>query len=212
MKKLIFFLLAVSFVWTKALAEEVYEEVSYDDLLNKIEAKKSSVARGSAMDPFASLQIHAGFGLTAAANRVNINGTNSFKYQSGFQLSAGIDLFTPHWVAEGALRNFGQIQSGTEVRTLREYDLKVLYRDLLDAKLGYRAGLGLGTRYMRISDEAWGTNFSSDTPTSLLFGGLDFYANKNLSFGLEGALRSAMVNSTIDRNAGDLTLRMDCYF
>jgi hypothetical protein len=164
------------------------------------------------LDPLDSLQIHAGFGLTAAANRVNIDGTNSFKYQSGFQISAGIDLFTPHWVAEAALRNFGQIQSGTEVRTLREYDLKVLYRDLIDSKMGYRAGMGLGNRFMRITDDLYELNYESNTPTSLMFGGIDFYTSKNLSFGLEAALRSAMVNSTIDRNAGDLTLRMDCYF
>lgn len=187
-----------------------YEEVSYDDLVNQINKRKNSVVR-NANDPLDSLKIHAGLGLLTSVNSVNTGeGGDTMKYQNGFQLSLGIDLFSPQWAAEGALRNFGQARSGTETRSLREFDLKFMHRDLISSSAGFRLGAGIGTRYLKIDDGD--LHIDDSTPTALLFGGLDIYASKNFSVGFEGGFRTSMVNQTADKGALDLTLRMDTYF
>lgn len=188
-----------------------YEEVSYDDLVNQLHQKKTSVIQ-NANDPLDANILHAGFGLITSANSLNIRGDNTIKYQNGFQLSLGIDLFSPQWVAEAALRNFGQAHSGTESRTLREFDLKLIHRDRLSADVGYRLGAGIGNRYLKLIDDTNGVAIEDNTPTSIFFAGFDFFASKNMSVGVELGLRTSMVNSTTDRNAADLMIRLDTYF
>jgi len=189
----------------------VMEEVSYDDLVNQLSQKRQSIATPDT-DPFDSIKIHAGFGLIGSANKVNVEGDNATKWQSGFQISLGVDLFSPHWGAEGDVRNFGQARSGTETRSLREYDLKFFHRNHFSQTAGYRVGAGVGTRYLKIDDEVNGVFIQDNTPTAVLFGGIDAYASKGLSFGIEAGWRNSMINATADRNAMDLTLRLDTYF
>jgi len=204
-----FWFVTVLLVSTLAQAAE-YEEVSYDDLVNQINKRKNSVVR-DANDPLDSIKIHAGLGLLTSANNVNTGrGGDTLKYQNGFQLSLGIDLFSPQWAAEMALRNFGQAKSGTETRSLREFDLKFMHRDMISSGSGYRAGAGIGTRYLKIDDGD--VNIDDSTPTALIFGGLDVYAAKNFSVGLESGFRTSMVNQTADRGSLDLTIRLDTYF
>jgi hypothetical protein len=159
------------------------------------------------------IQLHAGLGLISSANSIRAAGQrDQIKYQSGFQLTLGIDLFSPSWVAETALRNFGQVRSGTEVRSLREFDLKLMNRNLISDVTGYRAGLGIGHRYLKIDDEANNLSINDNTPTALFFVGLETYLSKTLSIGLEAGLRSSMVIETADKASADLTLRLDTYF
>ncbi len=194
---------------TKAWAAE-YEEVSYDDLVNQINKKKNSVTR-NINDPLDAQKIHAGLGLLTSANSVNTGeGGDTIKYQNGFQISLGIDLFSADWAAEAALRNFGQARSGSETRSLREFDLKFMRRAMFSSNSGFRLGAGIGTRYLKINDV--NVDINDTTPTALLFGGLDVYAAKNFSVGLETGLRTSMVTQTTDKGAADLTLRMDAYF
>jgi len=193
-------------------AGKEYEEVSYDDLVNQLNKKKSSVIRG-ANDPFDDIQLHAGFGLITSANSVNTGGARDvLKYQNGFQLSLGIDLFSPNWTAETAIRNFGQARSGTETRSLREFDLKFMHRDSIKDKLGFRLGTGIGNRYLIIDDAENNIAINDNTPTALFFGGLDVFASKKLSIGIEAGLRTSMINQTADKSAADITVRMDTYF
>ncbi len=196
----------------KVQAEE-YEEVSYDDLVNQISHRKSQInSRQETSANFDNLLIHAGIGLVTTATSINYQGNDNLKYQNGFELSMGIDLFSENWATEGVIRNFGQSTSGSETRSLRELDLKILYRSSPLNKFGFRAGAGLGTRYFKLSDSANGASIDDTTPTALAFGGLDVYLSKNVSLGIEAGLRSAMVSSTTDKNSIDTALHLDTYF
>ncbi len=204
-----FWLAAALLVSTLAQAAD-YEEVSYDDLVNQINKRKNSVVQ-NANDPLDSIKLHAGVGLLTSANNINTGqGSDTVKYQNGFQLSLGIDLFSPEWAAETALRNFGQAKSGSETRSLREFDLKLMHRHMLSSSSGFRLGAGIGTRYLKIDDI--NVNIDDTTPTALIFGGLDIYAAKNFSVGIESGFRTSMVNQTSDRGSLDLTVRLDTYF
>lgn len=188
-----------------------YEEVSYDDLVNQLSTRKQATVQ-DANDPFDTIKIHTGFGLISTAANMSANGSSSYRYMSGFQLSAGIDLFSPNWMAEGVLRNFGQSSAGTEERSMREYDLKVLYRNQLASSVGYRLGGGIGTRTLKLSDSATNYSVNDTTPITVLVGGIDVMASQYVSFGIEAGLRTAMVTSTADKSSGDLTLHVDASF
>jgi hypothetical protein len=212
LKILILCLGLISAFSTKVWADE-YEEVTYDDLINQIGRSKSQLSSQQENTAgFDSLQIHAGFGLVTTATTINYQGTNNLKYQNGFQISMGIDLFSNNWATEGVIRNFGQVTSGTETRSLRELDLKIVFRSTPEHRLGLRAGAGMGTRYFKLSDEFNGVLINDTTPTALAFAGFDIYASKNMSFGIETGIRSAMVASTTDKNSVDATFRLDTFF
>lgn len=202
------FLLATS--WTSVYANE-YEEVTYEELLNELSAQKNTVQR-SLYSPFDSIMIHTGIGITMAANQIRVDNQDIYRNQNGFQLSMGIDLFSPYWSAEGSIRNFGTSRTSTESRSIREFDLKVVNRNILDAKFGYRLGMGIGHRTSKYSDSRKGIYLNENTPTTVFFGGVDNYINKNLSLGFEAGLRSAMVGSTSEKNSFDITLRLDTYY
>lgn len=197
---------------TLVQAADEYQEVSYEDLVNQINQKKTSVIR-EANDPFDEIKLHAGLGLIASANNIDTgSGGDKLKYQNGFQLSLGIDLFSEEWVAETALRNFGLAESGTERRSLREFDLKLMHRNFLSASTGYRLGAGIGNRYLKVDDSFNQLSINDNTPIALFFGGIDVMMSKNFSVGVESGLRTSMVNQTSDKSGLDLTFRLDSYF
>ncbi len=194
---------------TKVLAEEV-KELTYDDLVERLSQKKARVIRNQ-NDIRDDLKIHAGFGLLSSMNTMNAgSGKDEIKYQNGFQISLGIDLLSPLWASEVALRNFGQAKSGTETRTLREFDLKFFHHDMFSRNSGYRLGAGLGTRYFKLQDQD--LQIDESTPIALMMGGLDIFASSHFSVGFEAGFRTSMVNTSADKGGLDLTLRMDAYF
>lgn len=188
------------------------EEIRYEDLVNQLTAKRKASISRSTPDSLDNLKIHAGFGLIGSANSVNINGSNSIKYQNGFQVSLGIDLFSPEWASEVDMRNFGQTKSGTETRSLREFDLKFMNRAMFNSIYGYRLGAGIGNRYLKIEDERNEISINDNTPAGLMLFGLDSMINKNMSVGIEGVFHSSLISRTADRNSLDMTLRLDTYF
>lgn len=196
---------------TLVLAADV-EEVSYDDLVNQLNRKKQSYKQSAAHDPFDTLKIHAGLGLITSANQVSTTKGSSTRYQNGFQLSVGIDLFSPEWAAEAALRNFGQASTGSETRSLREFDLKMMNRGSLSSAVGYRLGAGLGTRYLKIEDGAQNISVNDSTATAIIFGGFEAFASKNMSLGIETGFRTALMNDTADKGSLDMMIRLDTYF
>ncbi len=205
--------LALLFALSPKVQADEYEEVTYDDLVSQIGRSKSQLTnRQETTADFESLQIHAGFGLVTTATTINYQGANNLKYQNGFQLSMGIDLFSSNWATEGVIRNFGQVTSGTETRSLRELDLKIVFRSTPERRLGLRAGAGMGTRYFKLTDDFNGVVINDTTPTAVAFAGFDIYASQNMSFGIETGIRSAMVASTTDKNSVDATFRLDTFF
>lgn len=210
----LFFLFTVLLSTTAsfALPENDGEEIRYEDLVNQLTAKRKANISRSTPDTLDNLKIHAGIGLIGSANSVNINGSNAIKYQNGFQVSLGIDLFSPEWASEVDMRNFGQTKSGTETRSLREFDLKFMNRAMFNSIYGYRLGAGIGNRYLKIEDERNDISVNDNTPCGLMLFGLDSMISKNMSVGLEGVFHSSLINRTADRNSLDMTVRLDTYF
>lgn len=195
--------------WTSVWAED-YEEVSYESLLNQLQSKTKP--RYNQNSEFDGIMIHAGFGLITGMSTVRTGETDSYKFQNGFQMSLGIDLFDPQWEAETSLRNFGRTNSGTETRSLREFSMKLLYKNRTSDNAGFRIGAGIGNRYLRIADDQNNIFVDDNTPVSVFSAGVDSYTSKNFSIGFEVGLKTALVTRTIDKNAVDMGLRFDTHF
>lgn len=211
MKTVLHWLLCLGLVTcvTPVLANE-YEELSYDDLVNQLQQKKRKVENATVRNSLDDLKLHAGVGLLTAINRIDVPGTTGERALSGFQISAGIDLFSPEWVSEFALKNFGRSEQGAETRSLREIDLRVFHRKVISGQLGYRLGGGLGTRYLQFSNQK--VSISEQTPCFVAFSSLEAYVGPNVSLGAEAGVRAALVERTIDKSALDLMVRLDTFF
>jgi hypothetical protein len=216
MKKLILLLLLffVLFPQAKVWAQE-YEEISYDDLVNRLGKKRTQVIRNQpGANVLDDILIHAGFALANSSLSYLNNGQSSQKNVNGFQLSFGIDLFSPNWSAEGTLRNLGgssDMQTNSEVKSFREFNVEVMYRNAgHDNVFGYRMGFGFGNRYLRVSENI-GT-FEEYTPLLIVFTGVDFNINRHFGIGGELSFRSSMLPETHDKSSVDLLVRLDTYF
>jgi hypothetical protein len=205
-KKSVVIILTI-FSWTLVQAQE-YKEQSYDDLLNELTSRTKKSQSYYANESLDSIKIHVGFGALASANKIKIQDKTLIKEQSGFQLSMGLDLFSQNWATEIVIRNFGQTESATEIRSLREYDLIVLFKDKLENQMGYRFGMGLGTRYLRISDNANNIFIDSSTPTGVLFIGAEAFLSQYLSIIFDMGTRTALITDTVDKNSIDLGLNL----
>lgn len=209
----LFLFFASSILATKVRADEAsstYEEVSYDDLINRLHKKKSQFISNqtSVLD---DITLHAGIGLVTTAVSVEQNSHFSQMNLNGFQLSLGVDLFSPNWVAEGAIRNFGSGGDNISNHSFREVDLKTFYRSpSSNNTVGYRLGAGLATQYLDFKDP--GISVSESSPAMILFGALETNISRNFGLGVEFGYRSSLLSSNADKSSIDMMLRMDTFF
>lgn len=188
-----------------------YEEVSYDSLLNELSGKKNKMINNSSRSSqFNDIQIHAGFAWIGTSTQVKYNDRSDSFFQNGIQMNLGIDLFSPRWISEATLRNFGTQDTHGKKISLREMDLKILYRNQLSNNLDYRLGGGLSTRDLKF--RAGSYTAKENTPFSLLSVGIESHLNQYLSLGMETTIRTSMVTDSVDKNALDLSVRLEASF
>ncbi len=193
--------------------EDDAELMDYDAIVRELSHTGASHARPSKpdSDPFASILLHGGVGLASTFSTFSHQGQKVRMGQRGFQAAFGIDLFSDHWLAEGAARSFSRGNHGRLGVGLKEFDLKVYYRERMTTAIGMRVGAGLAARYLTVSDPgAADTVFS--TPSTILALGGEYFIGRSLSVGAELSARHALIGETVDRNAVDATVRLDTHF
>lgn len=200
-------LLAAPTLVEAAFSENDYEEVSYDDLLNELSARKSRVTQKS-NSSFDDVRLHAGIGYTNSFTNIAANKRNFNRHANGIQLSLGMDLFSPNWYSEGVFKNFGLTTSGSEEMTLRELDLKIGYTNKLEGVWSYTLSSGLSNRFLRFTDSATGMNVSDTTPSLIVSTGFQALVHKHLSVGAEFSAHTAMISHTADKNSFDFAFRL----
>lgn len=223
-KRLFIFLFSILLISPKALPSSE-EEISYDAIVSEL-SRSTDVLPTVDSDPFNNVQIHLGVGIANSLFSVqHKNGQTTHASQRGVQIGIGIDLFSPQWVAEGTLTNYGQREYDQSRIALNEFGLRGAYVTPLDQSLSLRLGAGLTARYLNMSyldisthDEKNGRSLARReeayiTPTTLVFVGLDTYLSRRLSIGAEVAARSSLTSDeTPDHSALDLTLNLSGHF
>lgn len=199
-----------------AIADSDSEVLGYDSIVNQLNrenerannsrTKQATVAPPDALD---TIWFHGGVGLASYMETINFGGGQSvFVGQKGIVVSGGIDLFSNTWLAEGAVRNFGETEDSTTHVAMKEFDLKLVYHDRLATHLGFHLAGGLSARYMTISRPGQPVA-DYTTPTSIAAVGVEYMFGDRLSVGFEGSTRNAMISDTVDKSSLDATLRVD---
>ena len=194
-------------VQAAATSSDGYEEVSYDDLLNELSAKKRSMVKNQDSS-FDDVRLHAGIGYVNGFTNISAANGNYNRHANGIQLSLGMDLFSPNWYTEGVFKNYGVTSSGSEEMTLRELDLKIGYTDKLESIWSYSISSGLSNRFLQFSDSAKNISVNDTTPSLIISTGVSAQVHKNLSIGAEVSGHTAMVNKTADKNSFDFAFRL----
>jgi hypothetical protein len=195
--------------------EEDADMMDYDSIVKELSSSTPGGSNRSHVvaprpDPLANVLFHGGVGLATTMSQVERQGQRIHMDQRGFQAALGIDLFSDYWLAEGTVRSFGDRDYTNTTISLKEFDLKVYYRDRLTANVGLRIGGGLSARYLSVSSSMG--EFSYSTPASVAALGLEYFLGRTVSIGAELSARNSLIEETIDRSAVDATLRVDTHF
>lgn len=207
-------LLSVSLTFTTTLVQAAsdsrgdYQEVSYDELLNELSAKKKSLGTQKRPHDLDDVRLHAGVGYANSFTNISAQNQNFNRHATGIQLSVGMDLFSPRWYSEGVFRNYGQSSSGSEEFSLRELDLKIGYTDKLESIWSYNLSAGLSNRFLKFADAVKGISVDETTPSLVIGTGFMAQVHRHLSLGAEVGARSALVNRTADKNSFDFAFRL----
>ena len=193
------------------------ESDDYDTIVNDLTNRNRSATISPRLrDPLTDSAIHAGLGFDNNFETVrSYLGRRLPLSQSGVQAAVGIDLFSPHWVAEGSASSFGAENVSNCQVDLHEFDLKILNKGHLSGALNYRVGGGITARYLNV-DEPGQTGGRSKvnyvTPASVALIGGEVSFSEHVSAGLDGSYRSALISETIDHVAFDIALHVDAHF
>lgn len=185
-----------------------YQEVSYDELLNELSAKKKSLGAQQRPSDLDDVRLHMGVGYANSFTNISANQQNYNRHATGIQLSVGMDLFSPNWYSEGIFRNYGTTASGSEEFSLRELDLKIGYTNKLESIWSYNLAAGLSNRFLKFSDANKGLSIDQTTPSLVIGTGFSAQVHRNLSLGAEIGAKSPMMGSAADKSSIDFALRL----
>lgn len=192
--------------------DEESELMSYDAIIREL--SQGGVTRGQSAraptDPFASVLLHGGVGLATTFGVFSHQGQRIQMNQRGFQAALGIDLLSENWLAEATARSFAREKYGRSDVSLKEFDLKLYYRNRFATQLGLRAGLGIAARYLNVASPSGVAEYT--TPAMVAGLGLEYFLGRSVSFGAELSARNSLIDETIDRSAIDATFRVDTHF
>jgi hypothetical protein len=188
------------------------EDENFDSIVQRLSQPKPAQIRNYDDDPFANLRLHGGVGMSQSVTYFSgADGDERFA-QKGIQAAIGVDLFSPNWIAEGALVNYATSLIGDSQVSLREFDLRIYYHRTKGYFWTYTLGGGVAARYLTIARKDFSSAVEFATPSTIAFAGLMARINANISLTTEMAVRYALIEDTQDKSAFNLTFRIDTHF
>ncbi|MGZ3743872.1 MAG: hypothetical protein ACXVB1_11360 [Pseudobdellovibrionaceae bacterium] len=193
-------------VWATGNISEGYQEVTYEELVNELNSKKSTVELNKKLT---LNEIHLGVGYVHSFTQLNVNRKNTERSQNGLQLSASMNLDSPNLYAESVLRNF----SGS---TISQEDLQILQ---VDARLGYINSIaplwkghlftGFSGRMIQANNSV--QNYSVNELTPSFTAGLGVLAeiHKHIRLGFELGGRTSILGNNTEKNSVDFAMHLD---
>jgi hypothetical protein len=188
--------------------EENYED--YDSIVGDLSSRTSNNNNGDILN-LDAMKLHAGFGFTNTLIdlRSTPNGPSKITLQ-GFQLSMGLDLFSPNVITEVGLINYNSETKDSYTYDMKEFDIKTYYRYHLNRIIALRGGIGLGIRDMDVDSPAGSASYT-DPVSQILLGG-EAKLGRSLSFLSELSYKNSLTGGTPERGAMDLIFRVDGHF
>jgi hypothetical protein len=218
--------LALSWLPSSAtMAQTDDEYIKYEQIVKELQSQvdrpevaapviRTKKPKAEFTDSFADIMIHVGLGGAIRTQTVGFNSagaaSNFNLFERGYQGALGVDLFSKRWLVEGTVRSFASQDNPNLISSLKEIEMKLLYRQNVQPSMEARYGFGLGARSLSISTPY--IQISESTPVAIGSVGFGYYINSMLSVGVEGAVRSAMISDSRDRFSVDGTVRVDSHF
>lgn len=213
MRKLLFTLITMTFV--QAQAQDNLR--SYEDIVRELSGPNRVNTRiGSDGTQFEKIRLHAQVG--GIASRVALKLPSSLPSSvslGGVEAVLGIDLFSPRWIAEGALRSYNPKDFADSEISMKEFDLRVVHQVPLWKTMDFRWGIGMSARYLSFSNElaeSQDTALEYTTPASVFLLGAQTKFSHAVGLTAELAYRSRLVSDTVDRNSIDGSIRISGSF
>ncbi|WP_413287907.1 hypothetical protein [Bdellovibrio sp. HCB337] len=198
--------LSSTMVWAYGNLNEGYQEVTYEELVNELNTKKSTVERKQKA-PLSAISL--GVGYVHSMTQLNIRHKTSERSQNGLQVAGSMHLDSPNLYAEGVFRNF----SGSSIT--RE-DLQILQ---MDGRLGFTNDIvnlwklnlftGFSGRLIQASNDQQNYNVNEFTPSLTVGASAMASIHKNVRLGLEVGGRTSILGKNTDKNSVDFALRLD---
>ncbi|RME17864.1 MAG: hypothetical protein D6797_01540 [Bdellovibrio sp.] len=189
-----------------------YEQIIQD--LSRSTKKLPRSSHSNINDPFDQVEIHTGLAFTSSYTSLKEKDFQS-ALMSGIQLSLGIDLFSPFWVAEGTMRSVNGKDAQKNIETsLKTFDLRFLYHNQLSSKVHYKVGAGIGAQYLKVQSLSLHQNLeiNDSTPSVLFVTQLSIPFSSAVSLGSEIIYQKALIEETINSNSLDASIRLDFHF
>lgn len=199
---------------SNSLWTDVEEGTPYDTLVQKFSRSETRLVKPGG-DWLDRARIHLGVGVVNSIYSVaHLGGGRVQVSGSGFLASLGMDLFSPKWIAEGSIVSFGTQNTERAEVTLREFDLRLIYRSFPSGLFGVKVFGGLAARNLRINHYGIGRDSIRDytTPSSLLGVGSDINIADAIQLALEVSTRNSMIDESPDQSTLDLTVRLNTQF
>lgn len=181
------------------------DDEDYDSIVRKLTIRQSAKSLGESI--FDNVMFHVGLGVANTAYTVKVGNDEASISKQGFSLALGVDLFSPKWLTEVVFSNYGDRSDYAFSTSLKEFDLKVIYKYSLSENWDLRIGTGLAARYLNLYRPNAVSNYT--TPSSILLTGVEAKLSSMISLVTEIGLKSPVISETPERSAFDLLFRID---
>lgn len=195
-------------MWSR---ERDYQELTYEDLVNELNEKKSKVEIQNQKTTTGGMRVLS-LGLVNTQSNIRINNSDQVRALDGFHLAYGKELSTQNTILEGLYRHFQNDFSGSERRSAYEASARLIQKNPLSVNTGTRLGGSLGLRHVNIRDRKNNVSVYETTPHLGALLGFEVFASRFTSLSLEAQARIALDAASEDKSGLDLTLRMDSFF
>ena len=193
-------------VWAAGNLSEGYQEVTYEELVNEFNTKKSSVEKKQK----APLnEIHLGVGYVHSYTQLNVNRSNTGRSQNGLQLSASMNLDSPNLYAEGVLRNFSGSTIAQEDLQILQIDGRLGYINTLSAPWKYNLFGGFVGRFIQANNSTKNYSINEFTPSFTAGIGAIAEIHKNIRLSFEAGGRTSILGRNTDKNSVDFALTLE---
>ena len=207
MAAMMFLAFGPTLVWAySGNVDDNYQEVSYDDLVNELNSKKSKVTEKKQLPQQA---LYLGIGYVHSYSQMTLNNMNTSRSQNGLQLSGTMNLDSPNLYAEGIFRNFSGSTLSNENLQVYQFDGRLGYNNELSAPWKYNLFTGFVGRFVDAQNSVKNYSVSEFTPSFTAGAGVINEIHRNLRLGFEVGGRTSILGRNTDRDSVDFSIRLD---
>jgi hypothetical protein len=170
-------------------------------------SKKSPLIGDSTFD---EVRIHLGVSLLQSYQTLTVSPGHEIEGGiRGFQLGLGIDLFSPHWIAQGLLVNYPTASIEDSTLSSSAFELRLLYDYPVLVGVTLHGGAGIGNRFYSVKSPVNEGSFNSGAVSFVA--GVEYWPTGEISGGIDLSHHMPMASGQ-DPSSYDLAIQISGHF